>query len=204
MPKKVMTGFLFVVAAVMMSGCASTKQAGSGVTTQAYIMDKERVDQSLQGGNQGYLMGTPKEQPAQKPTRKVFVVEFTKELPEESTGSLVPPPRPKVEYKPAAAQPVQEPEWTKPVAIPPVEKAAVAKKAAPAETGACEEYVVKKGDTLQKIAKKMLGSYGKWGKIYQANKEKLDDPDHLKVGMKLCIPGGAEKSAPEPETENLK
>jgi len=199
MPKTVMTGLFFVLVAVMVSGCASTSQGGGGVTTKAYIADQERVDQELQGGNQGYLMGTPKEQPAQKPTRKVFVVEFTKEIPGEDTGSLVPPPRPKTEYKSTAAQPVQEPEWTKPVAVPPIESVAVEKEVAP--VGDCEAYVVQKGDTLQKIAKKFYGSYSKWGKIYEANKDKMGDPDQLKVGMELCVPG-AEKSAPE--TENLK
>ena len=72
--------------------------------------------------------------------------------------------------------------------------------------GACQEYTVQKGDTLQKISKKFYGSYGKWARIYDANKEKMKSPESLKVGMKLCVPGGgaAAPAAKEKEVENLK
>lgn len=199
--KRMMPGLLMFLGIVLVSGCTSTtSKAGGGLTTRAYVADTQRVDQDMQGGNQGYLMGTPKERGDYKQTRKVYVVEFTKENPEEE-GSLIPPPRPKKEYKPVESEPVQEPEWTKPVVVPPVERIVVEKRVV--SDGACEEYIVKKGDTLQKIAKKVYGSYGKWGKIYEANKDKMSDPDQLKVGMKLCIPGGAVRQEAV-ETENLK
>jgi len=49
-------------------------------------------------------------------------------------------------------------------------------------------YKVEKDDTLQKISKKMYGSYGKWTKIYDANKAVIKDPNFLKPGITLTIP----------------
>lgn len=50
-------------------------------------------------------------------------------------------------------------------------------------------YTVKSGDTLNRIAKRELGSYNRWHEIYQANKDKIKNPDELQVGMVLTIPG---------------
>lgn len=49
-------------------------------------------------------------------------------------------------------------------------------------------YVVEKGDTLQKISKKMYGTTKKWNRIYDANKGILKSPDMIKVGQELVIP----------------
>jgi len=50
-------------------------------------------------------------------------------------------------------------------------------------------YVVKKGDTLYKLARKFYGDQKKWRRIYDANKETLkDDPNKIQPGMKLVIP----------------
>lgn len=48
---------------------------------------------------------------------------------------------------------------------------------------------VKSGDTLSELAAKHLGSAGKWQELLDANKDKLDDPTGLQVGMKLRLPG---------------
>ena len=55
-------------------------------------------------------------------------------------------------------------------------------------------YVVEKDDTLQKIAKKIYGSYGKWTRIYDANRAVIKDPNFLKPGVTLSIP--ADTSVP--------
>ena len=48
-----------------------------------------------------------------------------------------------------------------------------------------EVYVVVKGDNLSKIGKK----YGiGWKEIYEANKDKIKDPDLIQPGWKLTIP----------------
>jgi len=51
-----------------------------------------------------------------------------------------------------------------------------------------KEYVVQKGDTLSGIAKKMLGGAHRWKYLYEVNKERIKDPNKLKVGTKLVIP----------------
>ena len=52
--------------------------------------------------------------------------------------------------------------------------------------GGTKEYTFVKGDSLSKIGKQ-LGV--KWRDIYEANKDKIKDPDHIEPGWKLKIPG---------------
>ncbi len=49
-------------------------------------------------------------------------------------------------------------------------------------------YEVVGGDTLSKIAKKFYGDANKYMKIFEANKDQLQDPNKIKVGQKLRIP----------------
>ena len=62
MPKSKFQVWAVMAAAVILAGCASAPREGesTGVTTRAYIDDKARVDQNMEGGNYGYLQGTPK------------------------------------------------------------------------------------------------------------------------------------------------
>lgn len=52
--------------------------------------------------------------------------------------------------------------------------------------GAEETYVVKSGDNLSKIAKKYPGL--SWKDIYEANKDKIKNPDLIQPGWELKIP----------------
>jgi nucleoid-associated protein YgaU len=49
-------------------------------------------------------------------------------------------------------------------------------------------YTVQSGDTLSKIAKRYYGDAGEYNKIFQANTDKLSDPDQIKVGQQLTLP----------------
>ncbi len=49
-------------------------------------------------------------------------------------------------------------------------------------------YVVKSGDTLASISRKFYKTSGHWKKIRDANADKIDDPQDLKVGETLTIP----------------
>jgi nucleoid-associated protein YgaU len=49
-------------------------------------------------------------------------------------------------------------------------------------------YTVKSGDTLSKIAKETLGNANSYMDIFNANKDVLTDPDHIKPGQVLKIP----------------
>ena len=52
-------------------------------------------------------------------------------------------------------------------------------------------YTVKSGDTLSKIAKEHLGDANAYMKIFNANKDQLNDPDKIKPGQVLKIPAAA-------------
>jgi nucleoid-associated protein YgaU len=49
-------------------------------------------------------------------------------------------------------------------------------------------HMVKKGDTLSKIAEQYYGDKMLYPKIFEANKDVLQDPDKIKPGQKLRIP----------------
>ena len=49
-------------------------------------------------------------------------------------------------------------------------------------------YTVKKGDCLWNIAKKYLGNGAKYNLIYNANKDKIKNPNLIYVGQVLTIP----------------
>lgn len=53
--------------------------------------------------------------------------------------------------------------------------------------GSGSSYTVQSGDSLSKIGSK----YGvSWQKIFDANRDKLDDPDKIQPGQELTIPQG--------------
>lgn len=49
-------------------------------------------------------------------------------------------------------------------------------------------YTVQAGDSLSKISKQFYGDATKYMKIFEANKDKLADPDKIKPGQELVIP----------------
>jgi nucleoid-associated protein YgaU len=65
--------------------------------------------------------------------------------------------------------------------------AAAAAGGAPS-TAAARTYTVQPGDSLSKISKEFYGDANKYMKIFEANKDKLSDPDKVKVGTELVIP----------------
>ena len=55
-----------------------------------------------------------------------------------------------------------------------------------------ETYTVVSGDNLSTIAFKVYGSGARWAEIFEANRDKLESPDWLSVGMELFIPTESE------------
>ena len=49
-------------------------------------------------------------------------------------------------------------------------------------------YTVQAGDTLSKISKEYYGNSSDYMKIFEANRNILDEPDEIKVGQGLVIP----------------
>jgi LysM repeat protein len=59
----------------------------------------------------------------------------------------------------------------------------------PAAAGAgSQKYTVAPGDSLSKISKHFYGDANQYMKIFEANKDKLDDPNKIQVGQELVIP----------------
>ena len=59
---------------------------------------------------------------------------------------------------------------------------------------AAQQYTVKSGDTLSKLAERFYSAPGKWEKIYDANKDILKNPNYIYIGMKLTIPADDQAS----------
>jgi nucleoid-associated protein YgaU len=49
-------------------------------------------------------------------------------------------------------------------------------------------YTVQAGDSLSKISKQFYGNANQYMKIFEANRDRLDDPDKIRVGQQLIIP----------------
>ena len=53
---------------------------------------------------------------------------------------------------------------------------------------AAKIYEVVSGDSLLKIAKREYGNASEWNRIYDANRDLLNDPNKIYPGQKLKIP----------------
>ncbi len=66
------------------------------------------------------------------------------------------------------------------------------------------QIVVERGDTLSELALEHLGEASRWPRIAAANRDLIDDPDHIEVGWRLTIPGAAQpktEATPGPKTD---
>jgi nucleoid-associated protein YgaU len=67
-------------------------------------------------------------------------------------------------------------------------QAPAAAAAAAGSSSSFRTYTVQPGDSLSKISQQFYGSANQYMKIFEANKDKLADPDKVKAGMQLVIP----------------
>jgi len=189
--------------------------AGCGLETRTYVMTKERVGLDQGNGNGGCVMGKCPPPPAPKETtRKIYVLELTKPVPESEVQKIeetavnaiaeTSDTAATTDAVPAASAPAAS-DNSQPAAAPGVVVPVVgelpgtvtATETIPAPEAAVSNgenmqaggtYTVQKDDTLQKISKKIFGTYAKWYKIYKANKDKISNPNVLKPGTVLTIP----------------
>ncbi len=173
--------------------------AGCGVKAQTYSVMRERVDIDQQGGNAGYLGGNGQYQEPSKKTRKVYVLELTKPVSEAEAKKIeqeVTTTTHETTNYNSSSNISQEQESlpqdivSRQQASLAVEQEPEAQQPAAAVTGptSAVNYVIVKDDTLQKISKKFYNTYGKWIKIYEANKDKIKNPNLLKAGVEIVIP----------------
>ena len=57
----------------------------------------------------------------------------------------------------------------------------------PGSIGA-RSYTVEKGDTLSAIAQRVYGRASHWTRIFEANRDTLDNPDRIRPGQVLTLP----------------
>jgi LysM repeat protein len=69
------------------------------------------------------------------------------------------------------------------------ETAVSGRQSTPAEPDDGKYYTVKKSDTLWDISKEQTGTIRNWKSIYEANREKIKDPQFIFPGQRLTIPG---------------
>lgn len=169
-----------------------------GCTVKTYSLTKDRVDQEL-AGNRGYLLGSlpageVKERSTTRPTQ-VFEVEFFSPA---KSGKKA-----KKQESELSAQASDSELWGNQgyVAGQPEVMVGSTQQTFSAPSGSFETYTVQKKDTLQKISKKFFGTTKKWTKIYEANKDRLKNPDSIYPGQEINIP--IEGGLKEPQ-ENLK
>ncbi len=187
------------------------------VHAQTRIVEMPRVDQEMVG-NGGYLAGSgPALQPPAKTTRQVIMTDvelptagevkqgfrrFGQGIKQRMTpvkgevgpgnrgyvvpGEMAPPAAPEPPTMPST--PVVEPSSASSDSVQ--ETPAAPRQVTRAETApaAPTTYVVQKGDTLEKIAKKVYGDAKRWPRIYKANKVLLKNANRVYPGQRLTIP----------------
>jgi nucleoid-associated protein YgaU len=61
-------------------------------------------------------------------------------------------------------------------------------QAAASSQESSRKYTVQSGDTLSKIAQQFYGKASEYNRIFEANRDKLSNPDKINVGQELVIP----------------
>lgn len=160
-----MRGFTRMVVGLACVGLAGCRAA-------AKVVEVPRVDLGLAGGNRGYLVGVPPDAADLKTTRQM--VEATVEVP-----SLY---KAKRSGAPVSLEGI----------APPEREPIVGEAPSIAGPERYDTYVVQKGDSLWSVAAKpeVYGKATQWRRLFDANRDLLKSPDHLKAGMTLKIPRG--------------
>ena len=168
---------IMIILTALCSGC---------VSIHPRIVERPRVDQELPAGAE-------EQYPNREKTRQVIEVEIDQKGKQDvekqvSTNAASPIEKStegqsKVVTEPKSTVVVHDENFT----FPKMTSQALTQPAVAANTAA-EQYVIQKDDTLQKISKKLYGSYSKWTVIYDANRDVIKDPNFLKPGKVLKIP----------------
>jgi uncharacterized protein YidB (DUF937 family) len=101
------------------------------------------------------------------------------EMVNELTPDGTVPPQAEVEEALAAVEPSAEPEPSQQVEAP---------HEAEATGAATQTYTVQSGDTLSAIAQQFYGNASDYMRIFEANRDKLDNPNLIQPGQELLIP----------------
>jgi nucleoid-associated protein YgaU len=153
---------------------ASVISLGAGCAVRTYTITKEKVDQNLNEGNQGYMQGTPPAvDPNRSTTREISVVELEigkARVSKNKTKKLTQT----IATNSALQENTNEPAQTTEAVLG--EPKTIT-------------YVVQKNDTLEKIAARpeIYGDAKKWFKIFKANEDSLKSPNKIYPGQTIKI-----------------
>lgn len=181
-------GFLFCLASFFLFsflvGCNTLKP---NIKVKTYTVEEARVDQNLEEGNRGYLVGRPQEIEGdrdRKLTRTKYVaeVDLGPDVENTSKKNAV-----STRQETANLEISEEPDSETMVEEVVVNEAPI-QESILKESSKAVRYVVEKDDTLQKISKKFYGTTKKWKRIYDANSNKIKSPDRIFKGEVLEIP----------------
>jgi len=164
----------------------------AGCLVRTYKVQKDRVDQDI-SGNRGYIQGeTPAPEVTQRSsTRETVVIEVEFHSPIKWGGEKKQETK---EMKKTIDRDLSgnlgyleggPEESAQRISLPDIEVTPLSEDE---KEVSYIQYKVKTGDTLQKISKEFYGSYSKWTKIYNANRDKLKSPDDISPGQILDIP----------------
>ena len=124
---------------------------------------------------------------AEQTMRQFGIDNNAADAPATAAAEAVADAAPAAEEAPAvteeAAAAVEEP-----AAEAPVEEQPAAVEEAPSEAAAPETYVVQSGDSLSAIALQLYGDAAEYTRIFEANRDKLSDPNLIQPGQELIIP----------------
>lgn len=154
----------------------------TGCLVRTYTIEKPRQDLELTG-NQGYLVGEPKEKTEiTKKMRKITVIEFEF----GAHNPLENEEKKNKKQEEEATSPDQESLLLEEENISETEggKSIIEEK----KDEKIKFYTVQKGDTLQKISFKFYGTTKKWPLLYERNKNTLKSKDRIYPGERIVIP----------------
>jgi len=189
MKNKYICAFLILAFSVVLPGCKTTDD----IKVRSYLQEKKRVDQEIA---EGTPVGNWESAPnlvdgPRKETRQLYVVEVTQRADQvtrfsRSTDETYRGTSGNIDESLLRERRSMEtgPKFNLPDFDD--EVATDMNSDVPATTFV--EYKVEKNDTLQKISKKFYNTHSGWPKIYEANKDKLKNPDRLSPGITIMIP----------------
>ena len=175
-------GLLFLLIGIFIAGCSA----------RTYTVVRDREDQQL-AGNLGYISGTPpvevKDRSDVRTTRTTYVLEFKTPTAQQQDAEAEALIGEAEEIAERARQASIEARRVAPAPKPaPQPQKVTAPKPPVATQPVYTEYTIEKNDTLQKISMKFYNTTRRWMSIYEANKDRIKDPNKIKPGTVIRIP----------------
>ena len=173
---------------ISVSGCKMTVKKATRV----------RVDQNISKGNGGYLAGNKPLRYTKRPqTREVIRADIELLKKDEQRGQMIEEQTPEkvetaeIEEEVISGVQIYEPTYEEAEYETTIEETqieCIESEPVKEEVVTYGYYIVKKGESLWDISKKVYGKGSRWKEIYEANRDKIKNPNKLYKGLELRIP----------------